>query len=141
MRDNISFTEKLRNSGIRPTKQRINICEVLFNQKETFHFTIGDLAKMIEEKQNQKISLATVYNTVHAFKEKGYLKEITINSNKCYFDTNTTDHHHFYDEDSGELLDIEKSEVSLNKIPNAPKGKKIKAIDVVVSVATDNHNQ
>ena len=85
--------------------------------------------------------MATLYNTINAFKKKGYLKQISLKANQTYFDTNTSDHHHFYDEDSGELLDIEKSEVSLNKIPNAPKGKKIKAIDVVVSVATDNHNQ
>ena len=141
MRDNISFTEKLRNSGIRPTKQRIKICEVLFNQKETFHFTIGDLAKMIEEKQNQKISLATVYNTVHAFKAKGYLKEISINSNKCYFDTNTTDHHHFYDEDKGKLIDAKSEDIETIKINKNLNNKKIKSVEVLVRVATDNHNQ
>ncbi len=78
------FISKLRNSGLRPTRQRIKICEVLFNSNKTFHFTIKDLAKMIENQTKTKISLATVYNTVHAFKDKGYLKEVLINSNKSY---------------------------------------------------------
>ena len=69
---NNDFVNKLRNSGLRPTKQRLRICEVLFNNEKTFHFTINGLSKIISEKINQKISLATVYNTVHAFKKKGY---------------------------------------------------------------------
>ena len=64
------FINKLRNSGLRPTKQRIKICEVLFNKETTFHFTINDLVKIIENEANEKISLATVYNTVHAFEKK-----------------------------------------------------------------------
>ena len=90
-----TFIDKLRDSGLRPTRQRIKICEALFEPKKTFHFTINDLAKIMQEKLNEKISLATIYNTVHAFKKKGYLKEISINSDKSYFDTNTSIHHHF----------------------------------------------
>ena len=86
---NCNFVEKLRHLGLRPTKQRVKMCEVLFNREKTFHFTINDLVKMISEEMNEKISLATVYNTVHAFQKKGYLKEISINSDKSYFDTNT----------------------------------------------------
>ena len=97
MTSTVEFINKLRNSGLRPTKQRIKICEVLFNKDTTFHFTINDLAKIIETEANEKISLATVYNTVHAFEKKGYLKEISIDSNQSYFDTNIKDHHHFYD--------------------------------------------
>ena len=70
MTKNCNFIEKLRELGLRPTKQRIKICEVLFDREKTFHFTINELAKMLSEKLNEKISLATVYNTVHAFKEK-----------------------------------------------------------------------
>ena len=84
------FINKLRNSGLTPTKQRIKICEVLFNKETTFHFTINDLVKIIETEANEKISLATVYNTIHAFEKKGYLKEIPIDSNQSYFDTNVT---------------------------------------------------
>ena len=83
---NTEFIDKLRSSGLRPTKQRLKICEILFNREKTFHFTINDLAKNISDQLNEKISLATVYNTVHAFKDKGYLKEISINSDKSYFD-------------------------------------------------------
>jgi len=111
MNTNTNFIEKLRSSGLRPTKQRIKICEALFDRNETFHFTINDLAKTIEEKLNEKISLATVYNTVHAFKKKGYLKEISINSDKSYFDTNTSVHHHFYDEDSHQLIDCDENDI------------------------------
>ena len=70
-----NFIEILRETGLRPTKQRVKICEVLFNKEKTFHFTINDLVKKISNELNEKISLATVYNTVHAFKKKGYLKE------------------------------------------------------------------
>ena len=106
MNINIDFVNKLRNSGLRPTKQRLKICEVLFNTEKTFHFTVNDLSKIISEKLNQKISLATVYNTVHAFKKKGYLKEISMNSEKTYFDTNTSHHHHFFDSSTKELTDL-----------------------------------
>ena len=92
MTTTVEFINKLRNSGLRPTKQRIKICEVLFNKETTFHFTINDLVKIIETEANEKISLATVYNTIHAFEKKGYLKEIPIDSNQSYFDTNVTDH-------------------------------------------------
>ena len=89
---------KLRASGLRPTKQRLAISKILFNSKETFHFTIYQLKKIIEKNVKKKISLATLYNTVHAFKEKGYLKEISLKGNKTFFDTNIKNHHHFYDE-------------------------------------------
>ena len=113
------YIEKLRKSGLRPTKQRIKICEVLFNSDKTFHFTINNLVKMIEVNTNQKISLATVYNTVHAFEKKGYLKEIAINSSQTYFDTNITDHHHFFDEKQKELIDLENEDVHPIKIKKA----------------------
>ena len=71
---NTDFINKLRESGLRPTKQRLKICEVLFNTEKTFHFTINDLVKIINEKLSEKISLATVYNTVHAFQEKRLFK-------------------------------------------------------------------
>jgi Fur family iron response transcriptional regulator len=138
---NPDFIEKLRNSGLRPTKQRLKICEVLFNTKKTFHFTINDLSKIIIEKLNEKISLATVYNTVHAFKKKGYLKEISINSDKSYFDTNTSTHHHFYDEDSHELIDCETTDINPININKNITGKKINSVEVLIRVASDNQNQ
>ena len=135
------FVDKLRLSGLRPTKQRLKICEVLFNRDKTFHFTINDLAKSISEQLNEKISLATVYNTVHAFKDKGYLKEISINSDKSYFDTNTSIHHHFYDEDTNQLIDCNEDDINEVKINNNLTGKKINSVEVLIKVASDNQNQ
>ena len=135
------FTEKLRKSGLRPTKQRLKICEVLFSSEKTFHFTVYDIAKIFEEKLSEKISLATVYNTVHAFKKKGYLKEISINSDKSYFDTNVSDHHHFFDEDTNELIDCGNDEIDDVNIKKNITGKKIKSVEVLIKVATDNQNQ
>ena len=136
-----NYTEKLRESGLRPTRQRIKICEVLFSPEKTFHFTINDLTKIIEDKLSEKISLATVYNTVHAFKKKGYLKEISINSDKSYFDTNTTDHQHFFDEDKSELIDCGDDEIDSVNVKRNITGKKIKSIEVLIRVASDNQNQ
>ena len=138
MNHSTGYSEKLRKSGLRPTKQRIKICEVLFNTDKTFHFTINDLVKMIKDSSNQKVSLATVYNTIHAFQKKGYLKEISINSNQTYFDTNTTEHHHFFDEQQNELIDLENEDVLPIKIKKNIPGKKIKSIEVLVRVNTDN---
>ena len=137
MNINIDFVNKLRNSGLRPTKQRLKICEVLFNTEKTFHFTVNDLSKIISEKLNQKISLATVYNTVHAFKKKGYLKEISMNSEKTYFDTNTSHHHHFFDSSTKELTDLSDDQVEKIKINKALPGKKISSVEVLVKVENE----
>ena len=141
MKKTLNFIEKLRETGLRPTKQRVKICEVLFNRDKTFHFTINDLVKKISEELNEKISLATVYNTVHALQKKGYLKEISINSDKSYFDTNTTVHHHFYDEDTHQLIDCDENEIENVNVKNNITGKKINSVEVLVRVASDNQNQ
>ena len=138
MTTTVEFINKLRNSGLRPTKQRIKICEVLFNKETTFHFTINDLVKIIETEANEKISLATVYNTIHAFEKKGYLKEIPIDSNQSYFDTNVTDHHHFFDISEKKLIDLDEVDVGPINIQKSIPGKKIKSIEVLVKLDTDN---
>ncbi len=137
----MNLIEKLRETGLRPTKQRVKICEILFNREKTFHFTINDLAKKISEELNEKISLATVYNTVHALRKKGYLKEISINSDKSYFDTNTSVHHHFYDEDTHQLIDCDENEIETVNVKKNITGKKINSVEVLVRVASDNQNQ
>ena len=141
MKKNCNFINKLREIGLRPTKQRVKICELLFLREKTFHFTINDLVKKISEELKEKISLATVYNTVHALQKKGYLKEISINSDKSYFDTNTTIHHHFYDEDTHQLIDCDENEIENVNVKNNITGKKINSVEVLVRVATDNQNQ
>tara|TARA_B100000242_G_scaffold118567_1_gene82969 strand:- start:129 stop:557 length:429 start_codon:yes stop_codon:yes gene_type:complete len=140
MEKNCNFIEKLRDLGLRPTKQRVKMCEVLFNRDKTFHFTINDLVKMISSEMNEKISLATVYNTVHAFKKKGYLKEISINSDKSYFDTKTSMHHHFYDEDTQELIDCDENDIDPVNVKKNITGKNINSVEVLVRVASNNQN-
>ena len=132
------FIEKLRSSGLRPTKQRTEICQVLFERKKTFHFTIGDLAALLEKNFNKKFSLATIYNTVHSFKEKGYLKEISINTDKRYYDTNTSNHHHFFNESTNELIDLQDNEIGKINLKKTLPKKKIKSVEVLVKIIDSN---
>ena len=141
MKKDCNFVEKLREIGLRPTKQRVKICELLFLREKTFHFTINDLVKKISQEMNEKISLATVYNTVHAFQKKGHLKEIAINSDKTYYDTNTSIHHHFYDEETYELIDCDENDIDPINLKKDIPGKKIKSLEVLIKVASDNQNQ
>ena len=141
MKKDCNFINKLREIGLRPTKQRVKICELLFLREKTFHFTINDLAKKISDEMNEKISLATVYNTVHAFQKKGHLKEIAINSDKTYYDTNTSVHHHFYDEDTHELIDCNQNDIDTVNVKNNITGKKINSVEVLIKIASDNQTQ
>ena len=138
MDNNSTFIEKLRSSGLRPTKQRIKICKLLFDREKTFHFTINDLSKILKKETSENISLATIYNTVHSFKEKGYLKEISVNKDKSYFDTNTSNHHHFLDTNTNELIDLKKEHVDKIRIKKNLPGKKITSIEVLVKVENSN---
>ena len=133
--DNLKiYIQKLRSSNLRPTKQRLKICQFLFNREKTFHFTVETLNKKINKNTTKKVSLATIYNTVEAFTKAGYLKEILTSKNKSYYDTNITSHHHFYDEGTKELTDIHYSQIQLSKVPIPPKGKKIKNLEVVIRI-------
>ena len=138
MENKDTFIKKLRSSGLRPTRQRIEICRALYNRKKTFHFTINDLAKILKSKSNEKISLATIYNTVCAFKNRNYLKEISINSNKSYFDTNVSNHHHFFNESTDELIDLKYEDVGNIKLKKKIPGKKIKSVEVLVKIQDNN---
>tara|TARA_Y100001970_G_scaffold251049_1_gene323429 strand:- start:212 stop:622 length:411 start_codon:yes stop_codon:yes gene_type:complete len=128
------YIKKLRDSGLRPTKQRLKICEVLFETEKTFHFSVNDLTKKIQNQCVEKISVATVYNTIHAFEKKGYLKQIPINSNQTYFDTNITDHHHFYDIENDKLIDLDNKDIGPINIQKSIPGKKIKSVEVLVKL-------
>ena len=128
------YVQKLRSSNLRPTKQRLKICQFLFDREKTFHFTVETLNKKINKNGATKVSLATIYNTVEAFTSAGYLKEILTSKNKSYYDTNIKSHHHFYDEGSKELTDMHYSQIKLSKVPIPPKGKKIKNLEVVIRI-------
>ncbi len=92
------------------------------------------------KKSKKRISLATIYNTVHAFKNKNYLKEISINLNKSYFDTNVSNHHHFFNESTHELIDLKKTDVGPIKIKKKIPGKKIKTVEVLVKISDQSPN-
>ena len=124
----------LRQNSLRPTKQRVEIAKFLFEREKTFHFTVESLNKLLAKKTNFKFALATIYNTVHAFEKKGYLKQIPINSNQTYFDTNISDHHHFYDLKEEKLIDLENADVGPINILKKINGKKIKSVEVLVKL-------
>ena len=130
----IDIYKKLRSSGLRPTKQRVEIAKFLFEREKTFHFTVESLNKLLTKKSISKIALATIYNTVHAFKAAGHLSEVEVRGNKSYFDTNVSNHHHFYDSETAELIDIDANDIVIQKIPKAPNGKKIKNVEVFINL-------
>ena len=130
----IDILKKLRSSGLRPTKQRVEIAKFLFEREKTFHFTVESLNKLLTKKLTSKIALATIYNTVHAFKAAGHLSEVEVRGNKTYFDTNVLNHHHFYDSETAELIDINANDIIIQKIPKAPNGKKIKNVEVFINL-------
>ena len=130
----IDILKKLRSSGLRPTKQRVEIAKFLFEREKTFHFTVESLNKLLTKKLTSKIALATIYNTVHAFKAAGHLSEVEVRGNKSYFDTNVSNHHHFYDSETSELIDIDANDIVIQKIPKAPNGKKIRNVEVFINL-------
>ena len=130
----IDILKKLRSSGLRPTKQRVEIAKFLFEREKTLHFTVESLNNLLAKKLDSKIALATIYNTVHAFKAAGHLSEVEVGGNKTYFDTNVSNHHHFYDSETAELIDINANDIVIQKIPKAPNGKKIKNVEVFINL-------
>ena len=110
-----SIKDILRNSSLRPTKQRIMIGKLLFNDTDK-HVTAESLYRELKASE-QKISLATVYNTLHDFCEKKLLKKVTIDTEKVYFDTNTSPHHHFYSDNEKLLIDISKDKIKIQGLP------------------------
>ena len=130
----IDIIEKLRSSGLRPTKQRVEIAKFLFNREKTIHFTVESLNKLLIKKTATKFALATIYNTIHAFKDSGHLNEVEVRGKRTYFDTNVSSHHHFYDSETTELIDIDVKDVVIQKLPKAPNGKKIKNVEVFINL-------
>lgn len=126
------LTVILRMAGLRPTRQRIALAELLYNGGHR-HVSAEELhAEAAAEKIN--VSLATVYNTLHQFREAGLLREISVDSARSYFDTDTSNHHHFYVEDEQRVIDIPTSSIKIDGLPNAPRGMSITHVDVVIRV-------
>jgi len=124
--------ERLKRVGLRPTRQRLALASLLFDGGHR-HVT----AEQLQGEAGHgaiKVSLATIYNTLHQFTEAGLLREVVIEPGRSYFDTNTDDHHHFYVEGSGQLLDIPGNSVSLASLPTPPEGMAIGRVDVIIRI-------
>ena len=124
-------TEWLTNVGLRPTRQRVTLATLLVGDGQDRHVTAESLFAAAS-KSDEKVSLATVYNTLKAFCDAGLMREITVDGSKSYFDTNMTDHPHFYWEDSGRLTDAPAEELQIARVPDAPEGAEIASVDVVI---------
>jgi Fur family iron response transcriptional regulator len=128
----LSVMERLRHVGLRPTRQRLALARLLFAQGDR-HVTAEALFKEAKVARVH-VSLATVYNALHDFTGKGLLREISTDTDRSYFDTNTGDHHHFYFERTGRLEDIPADAVTISELPDAPDGAKICRVDVIIRV-------
>lgn len=126
-------TSRLRSAGLRPTRQRVALAEILFGKGDR-HVTAEDLHEEAVGAE-VRVSLATVYNTLNQFTQAGLLREVAIEGSKTYFDTNTSNHHHFYIESEASLMDIPGSDLRVINIPEAPEGTQISRIDVIVRVS------
>ena len=126
---------KLRDAGLRPTRQRIALAEMMFRGND--RHVSAELLHKEATSARVSVSLATVYNTLHQFTQAGLLREIAVEAGRSYFDTNTTDHHHFYFENDGHLEDVLSADVVLSSLPSPPQGARISRVDVVIRVRED----
>ena len=126
----MDIAERLRAAGLRPTRQRVALARLLFDGCDR-HVTAELLH---EEAQSRKVpvSLATVYNTLHQFTEAGLLRQLAVDGAKSYFDTNPSEHHHFFLEDEGELVDMPSAGISVTELPEPPVGMEVAGIEVIV---------
>jgi Fur family iron response transcriptional regulator len=122
--------DRLKSAGLRPTRQRLALARLLYDRGDR-HVTAEQLHQEAAS-SNVRLSLATVYNTLHQFTTLGMLREVVVEPGRSYFDTNIGEHHHFFDEDSGELADIPGEQVELTRLPPPPAGAKISRVDVIV---------
>jgi Fur family iron response transcriptional regulator len=125
---------RLAELGLRPTRQRLALMRLLFEDGRERHFTADQLHDEAEA-AGADLSLATVYNTLRQFTSVGLLREISVDGTRSWFDTKTDEHHHFFFEEDGRLMDIDPGQVTLGKLPAAPDGSEIKRVDVVIRVA------
>ena len=124
--------ERLREAGLRPTRQRIALARLLYGRGNRHVSAEGLHEEAVAARV--PVSLATVYNTLHQFTQAGLLREIAVDGTKTYFDTNTDDHHHFFNEVDGSVMDIPGETLQLGAVPEAPEGMEISRVDVVVRI-------
>ncbi len=123
---------RLQSVGLRPTRQRLALAKLLFENGDR-HLT-AEALHIEALSAKVRVSLATVYNTLHQFTEMGLLREVVVNPGRSYFDTNTSEHHHFFFEDSGELEDIPGAYIKLENLPEVPEGTMVDRVDVIIRV-------
>ena len=126
------LTAVLRMAGLRPTRQRVALAEILFGGEHRHVSAEQLLAEASAAKVN--VSLATIYNTLHQFRMAGLLREVAVDASRSYFDTDTSDHHHFYLEDEQRVIDIPSSAITIQNLPAPPPGMAVTHVDVVVRV-------
>lgn len=126
-----SVSRALRAHGVIPTAQRLRIGRMVLNRPA--HFSAEQLFEQVNE-DGARVSKATVYNTLGLFVEKGLLRQVLVDPSKVFYDSNMAPHHHFYDVDSGELADIDASEIEIGALPDAGEGVEIEGVDVVIRV-------
>lgn len=131
-----SIEQTLRDAGLRPTRQRLALGGLLFSGHDR-HVTAEQLHAEVST-EGEHVSLATVYNTLHQFRQAGLLREIAIDSNKTYFDTNTSNHNHYLLEPEGQLMDIDSDSITIDGLPEPPEGMRISHIDVVVRLVRED---
>ncbi len=124
--------ERLKSMGLRPTRQRMALARLLFESGDR-HITAEQLHTEAQA-ANVRVSLATIYNTLHQFTEVGLLNEVVVEPGRSYFDTNVSNHHHFYNEGSGELVDIGEASIRLDELPEPPAGTDVRRVDVIIRV-------
>ena len=129
------YEENLRKHNLRPTRQRMLISELLFGGGHR-HFTAEQLRAEVDEAGGD-MSLATIYNTLNQFSEVGLLREIKVEESVTYYDTNIDHHHHFYDPEQNALTDIPNDQLTIDRIPEAPKGRQVERVDVIVRLAKE----
>ena len=122
--------ERLRSVGLRPTRQRVALCNLMFGAGDR-HLSAEELHEEAH-KAGDPVSLATVYNTLHQFTDAGLVRPLSAEGQRTYFDTNTSDHHHFYVEEDGEVIDVPVSSLSVQNLPEPPEGMEVANIDVVI---------
>lgn len=126
----------LRTAGLRPTRQRVSLAEILYSQGD--RHVSAELLHEEAEAANVPVSLATIYNTLHQFTQAGLLREVAIDGTKTYFDTNVSDHHHFFIEGENRVVDIPGGGIAIDRLPSAPDGMEIVHVDVIVRVRPKN---
>ncbi|QKT02964.1 transcriptional repressor [Ectothiorhodospiraceae bacterium 2226] len=124
--------ELLQAHGIQPTQQRVDIGEILFAQPQ--HMSAEQVLTLVNQDQPGSVSKATVYNTLGLFAEKGLVREVIVDPSKVFYDSNTSDHHHFYNVDTGALTDVDAEHVAVTRLPQLPDGTEAAGVDIIIRI-------